>query len=93
LITSGLANNPGIPAVATISGILTDPQFRVVIRALEQREGVDLLSAPRITTMSGRQARISIEDTQSIILGFSVQGLGGQGGVVPVGGAAPAAGF
>jgi general secretion pathway protein D len=82
LITTGLAGNPGIPAVATVSGILTDPQFRVVIRALEQREGVDLLSAPRITTLSGRQARISIEDTQTIIIGFSVQGLGGGGGVV-----------
>jgi tetratricopeptide (TPR) repeat protein len=77
LITSGLTSNAGIPAVATVSGILTDPQFRVVIRALEQREGVDLLSAPKITTLSGRQARISIEDTQTIIIGFSVTGLGG----------------
>jgi general secretion pathway protein D len=81
LITSGLTSNAGIPAVATVSGILTDPQFRVVIRALEQREGVDLLSAPKITTLSGRQARISIEDTQTIIIGFSVTGLGGGAGV------------
>jgi len=84
LITSGLTGNPGIPAIGTLTGILTDPQFRVVIRALEQREGVDLLSAPKITTVSGRQARISIEDTQTIILGFSVQALGG-GGVTGVG--------
>ena len=83
LITSGLTGNNGIPAVATLSGILTDPQFRLVVRALEQREGVDLLSAPKITTMSGRQARISIEDTQTIILGFDVEALGGQGGGVP----------
>ncbi|HTG43784.1 MAG TPA: hypothetical protein VK633_04565 [Verrucomicrobiae bacterium] len=80
LLTSGLTHNSGIPAVATLSGILTDPQFRVVIRALEQREGVDLLSAPKITTVSGRQARIAIEDTQTIILGLSAQGLGGGGG-------------
>jgi tetratricopeptide (TPR) repeat protein len=85
LITSGLRNNAGVPAVATLSGILTDPQFRVVIRALEQREGVDLLTAPKVTTLSGRQARISVEDTQTIITGFTVQGLGG-GGVNPVGG-------
>ncbi|MGZ8899292.1 MAG: tetratricopeptide repeat protein [Limisphaerales bacterium] len=82
LITGGLTGNGGIPAVATLSGILTDPQFRLVVRALEQREGVDLLSAPKIITMSGRQARISIEDTQTIILGFDVQALGG-GGAVP----------
>jgi hypothetical protein len=42
------------------------------------------LSAPKITTVSGRQARIAIEDTQTIILGFDVQALGGQG-VAPVG--------
>jgi general secretion pathway protein D len=86
LITSGLRNNASIPTVATLSGILTDPQFRLVIRALEQREGVDLLSAPKVTTLSGRQARISIEDTQTIIIGFNVQGLGGGGGVVGGGG-------
>jgi general secretion pathway protein D len=88
LITSGLSHNAGIPAVATLSGILTDPQFRVVIRALEQREGVDLLSAPKLTTLSGRQARIAIEETQTIILGLSAQGIGGGGaGVVGAGGA------
>jgi tetratricopeptide (TPR) repeat protein len=87
LITSGLTGNSAIPAIGTLTGILTDPQFRVVIRALEQRQGVDLLSAPKITTLSGRQARISIEDTQTIILGFSVTGLGG-GGVGGVGGGA-----
>ena len=92
LLTSGLTGNGGIPAVATLSGILTDPQFRLVVRALEQREGVDLLSAPRITTVSGRQARITIEDTQTIILGFDVEALGNQGGVVP-GAGAPGGGF
>jgi tetratricopeptide (TPR) repeat protein len=92
LITSGLTGNNGIPAVATLSGILTDPQFRLVVRALEQREGVDLLSAPRITTVSGRQARISIEDTQTIILGFNVQALGGGGAAIP-GAGAPGTGF
>jgi len=89
IITSGLTHNAGIPAVATLSGILTDPQFRVVIRALEQREGVDLLSAPKITTLSGRQARIAIEDTETIILGLSAQGIGGgAAGVVGAGGVA-----
>ena len=79
-ITNPLASNAGIPAVATVTGILTDPQFRVVIRALESRGGVDLLSAPKVTTVSGRQARISIEDTQTIIIGLGVQGLGGGAG-------------
>jgi len=87
LLTSGLSSNPGIPAVGTLSGILTDPQFRLVIRALEQRQGVDVLSAPKITTLSGRQARISIEDMQTIIIGYSVGGIGGGGTVGTTGGA------
>ncbi|MBR5606052.1 MAG: hypothetical protein IKW70_06420 [Verrucomicrobia bacterium] len=58
-ITSGLAeNNSSIPTVATITGILTDPQFRVVIRALESRDGAEVMSAPRLVTLSGRQAQI-----------------------------------
>ncbi|HEY0552530.1 MAG TPA: hypothetical protein VGF13_23220, partial [Verrucomicrobiae bacterium] len=56
LLTSGLRNSA--PALATVTGILTDPQFRVVVRALEQRGASDLLSAPEVTTMSGRQAQI-----------------------------------
>ena len=65
-----------------------------MIRALEQREGVDLLSAPKITTVSGRQARISIEDIQTVITGFDVQALGGGGVGLPGGGAgAPGTGF
>ncbi len=43
-----------IPSTATITGILTDPQFRVVIRALEQRGGNDLLAAPKVTTLPSR---------------------------------------
>ena len=59
---------------------MTDPQFRLVIRALEERQGVDLVSAPKITTVSGRQARIAVEETQTIIVGLGVQGLGGGAG-------------
>jgi type II secretory pathway component GspD/PulD (secretin) len=43
-------------------GILTESQFRLVVRALEQRQDVDLISAPRVTTLSGREARIQIEN-------------------------------
>lgn len=38
----------------------TDPQFQVVIRGLSQRKGVDLMSAPQVTTRSGQQARIEV---------------------------------
>lgn len=48
------------PGVLTIAGLLTEPQFQVVMRALDQKKGTDLLSAPSVTTRSGLPARIEI---------------------------------
>lgn len=74
VLTQGLRNVYGVngapvPELGTITGILTDPQFRVVIRALEQRSGADILSAPKVTTLSGRQAQISVLDLRTIVTG------------------------
>jgi len=48
------------PGIAALAGVFTDPQFQVVIRALNQKKGVDLLSSPRVTTKSGQRAVIEI---------------------------------
>ena len=48
------------PGIATIAGVFTDPQFQVVIRALDQKKGVDLMSAPSIVTRSGQRASIQV---------------------------------
>jgi general secretion pathway protein D len=48
------------PAVGALSGVFTDPQFQLVVRALNQRKGIDLLSAPRVTAKSGQKATIEI---------------------------------
>jgi general secretion pathway protein D len=48
------------PGIFGISGVFTDPQFQLVIRALNQKKGVDLLSAPKVTTKSGQRAVIEI---------------------------------
>ena len=72
----GFANPSGVfpgtapPATnhaATITGILNDAQFRTVIKAIEQNKDADILSGPRITTESARQARMQIGDTVNII--------------------------
>jgi general secretion pathway protein D len=94
LITSGLrngaANGTPAPAIATVTGILTDPQFRVVIRALEQRDGSDLLDESSVTTVSGRQTQIQVVDLQTIVIGTSLnQTAGGTGGVSTLGTSAP----
>ncbi|HEY5777127.1 MAG TPA: Amuc_1098 family type IV pilus outer membrane protein [Terrimicrobiaceae bacterium] len=48
------------PALLSVAGIFTNPQFQVVLRALNQQKGVDLVSAPRVTTKSGQRATIQI---------------------------------
>lgn len=73
ILSSGLRNTVNAPAVATITGILTDPQFRVVIQALEQRDGTDLLTEGEVTTLSGRQAQINVTDQITIVTGSGIQ--------------------
>ena len=60
-----LGNSGGPNDNSLASAVLTEEQFRVLIRTLEQREGVDLLSVPKITTLSGRQARVQIESPEA----------------------------
>jgi beta-lactamase regulating signal transducer with metallopeptidase domain/type II secretory pathway component GspD/PulD (secretin) len=56
-------------------GILTEPQYRVVLRAWEQRSGLEILSAPRVTTLSGRQAQIQTVDLRTVVTGLHPQAL------------------
>ena len=60
-----LAQNAGIgggaaPGFFALSGVFTNPQFQMVIRALNQKKGVDLMASPKVTTKSGQKATISI---------------------------------
>ena len=81
LLTSGLRNPLAAPAVGTLTGILTDPQFRVVVNALEQADNTDLINAPEVTTVSGRQTHIEVTDMKSIVTGVSANQTGsGAGG-------------
>lgn len=48
------------PAVLALAGVFTNPQFQVVLRALNQAKGIDLVSAPKLTTKSGQRATIEI---------------------------------
>lgn len=59
------AINLGIRAtpIASILGILGGWQINSVISALEQHTGTDLMSAPKVTVLSGRTANITIAQT------------------------------
>ena len=64
----------------TFTGIMTDPQFRLVINAISQQEGAELLSAPRILAISGNPATISVQDTRNIVTGVVPTFTPGAGG-------------
>jgi general secretion pathway protein D len=85
ILTSGLRNSA--PALGTITGILTDPQFRLVIRALDQRQGVSFIASPNVTTPSGRQAQLKTVEVRSIITALDAsQTAAGTGNVLTGGG-------
>lgn len=53
-------------------GILTDTQSRTVLRAIKEQPGANLLAAPGVITLSGRQARIEIADLRNIVTGVII---------------------
>src|SRR5438874_3787266 len=48
------------PGIFGLAGVFTNPQLQVVIRALNQKKGIDLLSAPSVTTKSGQRAIVEV---------------------------------
>jgi general secretion pathway protein D len=48
------------PALFGVAGLLNNTQFSAVIRALNQKKGVDLMAAPKVTTKSGQKAKITL---------------------------------
>ena len=64
----------------TFTGIMTDPQFRVVLNAISQQEGAELLSAPEIIAISGQQAQIQVQDQRNIVTGVQPTFTPGAGG-------------
>lgn len=48
------------PATFAIAGVFTDPQFQTLMRAMSQKKGVDLLTAPTVVAKSGQRAKIEV---------------------------------
>ncbi len=60
-------NQQNAPRLATITGILTSQQYATVLQALQQRTGTEILTAPEVTTESGRQAQMRAVDVKQIV--------------------------
>lgn len=66
---SNSVNNEGLQATnATVTGILTEAQFQAVLRALKQRLHVDILSSPKVTTLSGRKASVAVTQPKTVVV-------------------------
>jgi general secretion pathway protein D len=57
---AGVGSTGAAPGFFALSGVFSNPQFQMVIRALNQKKGVDLMAAPKVTTRSGQKATINI---------------------------------
>jgi|GEM_PF-755816 len=54
-----------VVAATTLNGILSDPEFRLLLNAIEHSTGADILAAPKVTTLSGRQAHLGVPDANN----------------------------
>jgi general secretion pathway protein D len=48
------------PGVFALAGVFTDPQFQVMMRALSQKKGVDLMTAPSVIVRGGQRSKIEV---------------------------------
>ena len=64
LSTGSVYNRPTsssrAPAILSMAGVLSEPRFQTVIRALSQDKGTDFLNSPMVTTRSGLPAKIEV---------------------------------
>jgi general secretion pathway protein D len=62
LIAGGTAEGVSsvTPGVFALAGVFTDPQFQVMMRALSQKKGVDLMTAPSVIVRGGQRSKIEV---------------------------------
>jgi general secretion pathway protein D len=52
--------NSRSPGQFAVTGVLTDPQFQMVIRAINQKKGLDVVAMPSIVAKSGQKANVEL---------------------------------
>lgn len=60
LAGKALGDQAVAPGIFSIAGVFSEPQFQLVIRALNQKKGVDLMAAPKVVTKSGVKGTVKI---------------------------------
>ena len=80
---TGMSGGKGtLGGIASIAGVLTNPDLTAILHALEQNGNADLLSAPKVTARSGEAALIKVVTEYIYPTTFEVQGgqIGQNGG-------------
>lgn len=76
------------PGVLALAGVFTNPQFQVVLRAINQKKGIDLMTAPKVLTKSGKRATVQVVREFRYPTQFDPpqipQSIGSGGGFTPV---------
>jgi general secretion pathway protein D len=60
LAGKALGDQAEAPGIFSIAGVFSEPQFQLVIRALNQKKGVDLMAAPKVVTKNGLKGIVKI---------------------------------
>lgn len=60
LLVGGTTGGATFDALGTFNGVLNSAQLSLVVNALSQKQSTDVLSAPKVTTISGAQAQIRV---------------------------------
>ncbi|MBM3861027.1 MAG: type II secretion system protein GspD, partial [Verrucomicrobia bacterium] len=60
LVGGGGSGSAVNDAIGTFAGVLNNAQVSMVVNALSQKKSADVLSAPKVTTISGAQAQIRV---------------------------------
>ncbi len=71
LAVPAAADTNGAPVVPTLTGILTEPQFKIALQALAQRQGVRVLAEPSLVMLSGRQGQVKTTEIRTIVSGVN----------------------
>jgi beta-lactamase regulating signal transducer with metallopeptidase domain len=72
-LTEVVGNSENGEGISVFTGILGEMQFHRVFKTLKNAEGVNVLSSPKITTLSGRAARIAVDPGPSVGVLATVQ--------------------
>ncbi|MFH1024236.1 MAG: hypothetical protein V1809_12720 [Planctomycetota bacterium] len=64
---------PSTGGNVALSGILSDPQFKAVLHALERKGNSVTLTAPEVTTLNNQPAVISAEENYPYVTGYTQQ--------------------